>query len=284
MTMNPLTFSDHNRDVMGLTYVYPVLSRRAEGISIGINLTPNNACNWACVYCQVPNLVRGSAPPLNAKQLENELTKMLHEVMHGSFMEEYAPPEYRRLNDIAFSGNGEPTSSKEFPIAMNIVHQALEQFGLMHQIKVVLITNGSHIQDPKLHESLIQLNNMDGEIWFKIDRATPEGIWSVNQVHLQPETILERLAIATNLCKTYIQTCMTQWNGADPSEEEIAHYLDFLKKVQKRHIPIQGIWLYSLARPSLQPDQEHLSSVSSQWLDHLAHRIQLQGFSVRVTP
>lgn len=281
---DPLTFSDHNRDVMGLTYVYPVLSRRAGGISIGINLTPNNACNWACVYCQVPNLVRGSAPPLKTKQLESELTKMLHEVVHGSFMEEYAPPEYRRLNDIAFSGNGEPTSSKEFPIAINIVHNALEQFGLMHQIKVILITNGSHIQDPKLHQSLIQLSNMDGEIWFKIDRATPEGIWSINQINLQPETVLKRLAIASSLCKTHIQTCMTQWDEKDPSDEEIKQYLDFLAKVQKSQIPIQGIWLYSLARPSLQPSQKHLSPVSSQWLNHLAWRIQQQGFLVTVTP
>ena len=48
----PLTVDDHRRDSAGMRYVYPVLSRRARGVSIGINLNPNNACNWRCVYCQ----------------------------------------------------------------------------------------------------------------------------------------------------------------------------------------------------------------------------------------
>ena len=52
---------DHSRDAAGLKYVYPVVSRRAEGVSVGINLNPNNACNWRCVYCQVPDLVLGAA-------------------------------------------------------------------------------------------------------------------------------------------------------------------------------------------------------------------------------
>jgi hypothetical protein len=47
-----LTFSDHNRDVSHLRYIYPVVSRRAKGVSIGINLNINNACNWRCIYAQ----------------------------------------------------------------------------------------------------------------------------------------------------------------------------------------------------------------------------------------
>ena len=60
--MPRLTVTDHSRDSAGMTYVYPVVSRRAGGVSVGINLNPNNACNWACVYCQVPDLARGTAP------------------------------------------------------------------------------------------------------------------------------------------------------------------------------------------------------------------------------
>lgn len=59
-----LTVSDHNRDISGMKYIYPVVSRRAGGISIGINLNINNACNWRCMYCQVPDLVRGTPPPI----------------------------------------------------------------------------------------------------------------------------------------------------------------------------------------------------------------------------
>ncbi|MGI9142282.1 MAG: hypothetical protein ACR2IJ_03730, partial [Fluviibacter sp.] len=68
-----LTFNDHDPDFLNLTYVYPVLSRRMQGISIGINLNTNNACNWACAYCQVPGLHRGDAPEVNLPLLEAEL-------------------------------------------------------------------------------------------------------------------------------------------------------------------------------------------------------------------
>ncbi len=60
-----LSTTDHSRDGAGLSYVYPVVSRRAGGVSVGINLNTNNACNWRCIYCQVPDLVRGAAPPVD---------------------------------------------------------------------------------------------------------------------------------------------------------------------------------------------------------------------------
>ena len=70
-----------------MTYVYPVVSRRAGGVSIGINLNPNNACNWRCIYCQVPELKRGSAPTIDLVKLEAELKAFLHEIVYGDFMQ-----------------------------------------------------------------------------------------------------------------------------------------------------------------------------------------------------
>ncbi|MGL4996684.1 MAG: radical SAM protein, partial [Deefgea sp.] len=104
--ITPLRVDDHSRDVAGLTYVYPVVSRRAGGVSLGINLNPNNACNWRCVYCQVPDLQRGPAPDTLVEQLEQELDLMLNDIVHGDFMLRAVPEGARRLNDIAFSGNG----------------------------------------------------------------------------------------------------------------------------------------------------------------------------------
>ena len=82
-TVATLKVSDHDRDLAGLTYVYPVLSRRAGGVSIGINLNPNNACNWHCAYCQVPDLVRGRAPAIDLARLEAELRGFLADLIHG---------------------------------------------------------------------------------------------------------------------------------------------------------------------------------------------------------
>ena len=113
MTETRLSFTDHNRPFFGLETVYPVVSRRAGGVSVGINLNQNNACNWACEYCQVPGLVRGKAAPTDLNQLERELNFLLDAVTQETFLETYVPVELRHLKDIAFSGNGEPTSSDQ---------------------------------------------------------------------------------------------------------------------------------------------------------------------------
>jgi wyosine [tRNA(Phe)-imidazoG37] synthetase (radical SAM superfamily) len=95
--------------VSGLTYIYPVVSRRAGGVSIGINLNVNNACNWRCVYCQVPNLKRGTPDKIDLALLEQELRGFLNQLLHGDFMERYVAEGDRHLKDIAFSGI--PTSN-----------------------------------------------------------------------------------------------------------------------------------------------------------------------------
>ena len=61
-SLNPL-FTSHPREFEENRYVYAVLSRRAGGVSIGVNLNPDKRCNFRCVYCQVPNLSRGTPPP-----------------------------------------------------------------------------------------------------------------------------------------------------------------------------------------------------------------------------
>ena len=152
-----LTTVDHRRDSAGLVYVYPVISRRAGGVSIGINLNPNNACNWACVYCQVENLTRGGPPAIDLDRLEKELSGFLEEALHGDFMQRQVPPEARRLMDVAFSGNGEPTSTPEFADAVACVDAVLERFGQKGKLMVRLITNGSLMHRPAVQSGRVRL-------------------------------------------------------------------------------------------------------------------------------
>ncbi|GHV16314.1 hypothetical protein AGMMS49938_16200 [Fibrobacterales bacterium] len=46
-------WADHSRTFSDFRFVYPVISRRAKGLSIGVNCTPNKTCNFNCIYCQV---------------------------------------------------------------------------------------------------------------------------------------------------------------------------------------------------------------------------------------
>lgn len=276
-----LTTTDHNRDIVGMRYIYPVISRRAGGVSIGINLNVNNACNWRCIYCNVPNLTRGSPPPIELDVLEQELRAFLNDVLHGDFMQRHVHEADRQLKDIAFSGNGEPTSAKEFPQVLVLVEEILRDFGLFGSLKVRLITNGSLMDKPQILESMRHLAKCNGEVWFKVDAGSKEGIARINDVTLNPQSHIQRLENCAKACPTFIQTCMFALDGAPPSEEDILAYLALIGQVKN---VIQGVYLYGLARLSLQPEASRLSRLSPEWLEAMGHRISQLGITVHVSP
>ncbi|MGE5319833.1 MAG: radical SAM protein [Hyphomicrobiaceae bacterium] len=279
-----LTPSNHDRDSAGMTYVYPVVSRRAGGVSVGVNLNPNNACNWACMYCQVPDLTRGAAPDIDLAQLETELRVQLGAILHGDFMQTRVPEGARRLNDIALSGNGEPTSARAFPQIIELIGRVMADFDLVGKIKLVLITNGSLADRPRVQDGLRKMAALNGEVWFKLDSATASGMRTINQTRIAPDKQFERLGVAARLCPTWLQTCVFALDGAPPSEVEQAAYLAAVRRILQQHIPVQGVLLYGLARPSMQPQASRLSALPAAWLDAFADKIRDAGLPVKVSP
>lgn len=265
-----LSIHDHSRELSGLKYIYSVISRRAGGLSIGINLNVNNACNWQCIYCEIPNLTRGSPPPIELDVLENELRLFLHDIIHGDYMQKNVAIEDRHLKDIAFSGNGEPTSAAEFPQVILIVKKILQEFDLLQKIKIRLITNGSLMHEPSVLKSIEMLEKINGEVWFKVDAATEETIKTINQVNLKPNQILERLLNTANICPTFVQTCIFMINGKSPDDKDINAYVELINKAKKI---IKGVHLYGLARPSLQPRARDLGRISEQVLKNIAKKL-----------
>lgn len=279
-SQNFLTVSDHNRDVSGMKYVYPVVSRRAGGVSIGINLNINNACNWRCIYCQVPNLIRGTPSPVELDVLEKELRGFLTNVLYGDFMERYVAEADRYLKDIAFSGNGEPTSAKEFPQVVLLLEKILRDFNLLDTLKIRLITNGSLTDKQAILASIRHLAKCNGEVWFKLDAGTKEGVMRTNDISINPQTHIQRLKNCAEACPTFIQTCMFALNGQLPTEPEISAYLALVSEVKD---VVQGVHLYGLARPSFQAEADRLSRLSPERLETIAQRIRLLGLTVHVS-
>lgn len=279
-----LTTTDHRRDRAGLTYVYPVVSRRAGGVSVGVNLNPNRACNWRCVYCQVPGLTRGTAPPIDLAVLERELAGFVGDVVHGDWLARHVPPEARRFHDIAMSGDGEPTSAREFDRVVEVIGRVRAAVPVPAGVATVLITNGSLMQRPEVQAGLRRLAALEGRVWFKVDRATEAGIRAVNDVALAPEVVRRHLAIAARLCPTWVQTCMFALDGAPPDEGEVAAYVEFLRAALAGGVPLRGVFLYGLARQPMQPEAPRLSKVSDEWLEALAARVRALGLDVVVTP
>lgn len=276
-----LSINDHSRDSAGLTYVYPVVSRRAGGVSVGINLNPNNACNWACMYCQVPGLTRGAPPPVDLALLEQELRGFLHEAVAGDYLSRHAPPEARRLVDVAFSGNGEPTSEARFDESVACVERVLESFGLLKALKIRLITNGSLMHRPAVRQGIACIGRLDGEVWFKIDRATSAGVQQVNGVPFSLERTRDALIQCAELAPTWVQTCWFALDGQVADETEQRAYLDLIDGVKDK---IKGVLLYGLARPSLQPEAERLSPLAPEIFQAFSDRLVALGVKVIATP
>lgn len=278
-----LSITRHDRDVAGLTYVYPVVSRRAGGVSIGINLNPNNACNWRCLYCQVPDLKRGGAPDIDLVLLEHELRAFIEYVMNGDFMATQVPPEARRLNDIALSGNGEPTSASCFHEVIQLIGRVMRDFDLLGKIKVVLITNGSLMNRTLVREGLANMRALGGEVWFKVDRGTAAQMSLINQVNAMPERVLRHLRQAALSCPTWVQTCMFKLDGLPPDDQEIEAYLALLRQARDGGVALGGVLLYGIARQSTQPEAARLSPCDADWMQMLADKIAELGLQVKLS-
>lgn len=276
-----LAIDDHRRDRAGMTYVYPVLSRRAGGISVGINLNPNNACNWRCIYCQVPNLSRGGPPPIDLAQLERELRELLIGIRNGDWTAGFAATECPSLVDVAFSGNGEPTSAREFREAVALARRVVEECRFAKPPRLRLITNGSLVDRRMTQQGIALLGEAKGEVWFKVDVAGP-AMRVINGVALTSASVIRRLRRCGELCSTWVQTCAFRLGDEILLQRCLPAYLDILRQSRDR---LAGVYLYGLARPSMQPEASRLSRLSDDEIAALAAHIEAEsGLTVIVSP
>jgi len=260
-------------------YIYPVWSRRAQGISIGINLHPNHCCNWHCVYCQVPGLQRGPSPAIDVPGLQQELKDCLHWLS-----QQIHPTLTLRdcVQDIAFAGDGEPTTSPQFPEILAMVAHLLQQRSADDRPAYVrLITNGSQLQHAHVQHALKQLHALGGEVWFKLDAGNDAEMLAINDTRLPLSLHLQRLQACCALCNTWVQTAVVsrKVNNEITTTPSLAGYLQALLPFKQQ---LEGILLYGIARPSQQDSQGCLQATSSAILEKLAETLRTQGFCVRM--
>src|SRR4051812_11850076 len=164
MPILPL-FTQHSRSWQTNRYVYPVISRRSRGLSIGVNLNPDKACNFDCVYCSVDRTVPGAEREVDLEVLRRELGALLDLAASGALFADgplsATPEPLRRLNDVAFSGDGEPTAFARFGEAARIAAEEIERRALA--CKIVVITNATLLQRGEVAQALDFLAAHRGE-------------------------------------------------------------------------------------------------------------------------
>jgi len=253
-----------------------VIARRAKGVSLGVNLNPDRVCNFDCVYCEVDRVNTAKRRDVDLDQLESEMAILLDLVASGELFTgspfDSARPADRRLNDIAFSGDGEPTTAREFPECVARLARLKDARGLQ-DVKLVLITDSSRLQSPSVMVGLETLMAHQGEIWAKLDAGTEAYYREINRSRVPFSRILENLSSTARRWPITIQTLLLEWNGCPPSEGELEAYLACLRTIIDHGGLLQGIQLYTVARPTPEAAARPLKAAV---LDALAERVRAQ--------
>ncbi len=265
---------DHSRLFHQNRYVYPVVSRRSGGISVGINLNPDKVCNFDCIYCQVDRRSEAETNFVGTEQLLAELDEVIELVTSGRLWDDEkfgaTPQAFRRFNDIAFSGDGEPTTFRNFDLIVNEVAQRKMNAGL-DQVKMVLITNASMFHRPACQRGLAVLMAHQGEIWAKLDAGTEEYYHLIERTRIPLARILENILDVSLRWPVVIQALFMNVAGVPPTEAEISAWLGRLKDILSAGGQISLVQVYTVARP---PAEAIVTPLSDAEVDHIVKRVQ----------
>jgi len=266
---------DHRRQWRKCLYVYPVISRRAKGLSIGVNLNPDKQCNFSCLYCQIDRRTRRGLEEVDLGLLREELRQALTAASGELWAEPgfaATPPELRRVNDIAFSGDGEPTCLPNFDEAVAVAAEVKRQLG-RDDAKIVVITNASQFDQPQFKRALPILDANNGEIWAKLDAGTEEYFQRVNrpQPNVRLQRIVDNIASVCRDRPVVVQTLFFRINGAAPPPTELDAYCARLREILASGGKIKLIQVHTIAR---RPTEPCASTIPNDELDAIANRIR----------
>jgi wyosine [tRNA(Phe)-imidazoG37] synthetase (radical SAM superfamily) len=274
MKTTVLTIHDHRRELEQNRYVYAVFSRRSGGVSIGINLNPDKVCNFDCIYCQVDRTTPGKYRRVDLRILEQELQELLAKAKSGRLFEHPPfsgiPGPLREVRDIAFSGDGEPTTYPRFKEVVELAIRAKEEAGLGH-LKIVIITNATMFHRPKVKDTLSLLDRHNGEIWAKLDAGTEEYYRLVDVTTISLQRVLDNILEAARLRPIVVQSLFMRVRGAPPDEKEIAAYCDRLREIVAKGGKINLVQVYTVARPPAQP---YVTPLSNEEVDAIAEQVR----------
>jgi wyosine [tRNA(Phe)-imidazoG37] synthetase (radical SAM superfamily) len=267
-------FQSHPRSFEANRYVYPVLSRRAGGISIGINLNPDKICNFDCIYCQVDRSQPLARETIDVARLRDELAEMLALVTSGRIYEHAkfrdTPDTLRRLNDIALSGDGEPTTCPELEQVLEICAELRRQQRL-DTLKIVLITNATMFDRPRVARALAILDANHGEIWAKLDAGSEPYYREVDRSGIPLRRILQNLTEAARLRPIVIQSLFMRIHGQPPAESEQEAYCDRLAEILAAGGQIRLVQVHTIAR---RPAESWVAALADAEVDALADRVR----------
>jgi wyosine [tRNA(Phe)-imidazoG37] synthetase (radical SAM superfamily) len=248
------------RDFLDNRFVYVVVSARARGLSVGVNMNPDKHCNFQCVYCEVHRTDPPRELRLDVEAMAAELKKTLTLVREGRLRERpwyhALPDELLQLRHVTLSGDGEPTLAPGFGETVQaVVH--VRALGGLPFFKLVLLTNATGLDQPQVQQGLKFFTKSD-EIWAKLDGGTQAYLNKVDQMNGSLEKVLANILILAQKRPVIIQSLFPAINGEEPPLEEIEQYAQRLKELKAQGAQIPLVQIYSATRPTPNSGCGHL--------------------------
>jgi wyosine [tRNA(Phe)-imidazoG37] synthetase (radical SAM superfamily) len=271
-----LDFEDHRRDLASNRYVYAVVSRRARGLSIGVNLNPDKVCNFDCPYCQVDRTTPGASPRIDVAVLTSELSELLARVRGDLWADppfDSVDPALRRVADIAFAGDGEPTTPPEFPAAARAARETRDR--LAPGVPLRLLTNATLFHKPKVHAGLAAFD----ELWCKLDAGSERYFQLVDGTRLPFRRILDNLLLVARERPIVIQAMLLAIDGRGPDAAEIAAWVGRMREVVEGGGRIDHVQVYTVAR---KPADPRFGPLEPARLDEIAAAARAVGLEAAV--
>ena len=245
----------------------PIHSRRL-GMSLGINLMPNDGkiCSFDCLYCEAGFNAQG--PGKDGVPSRDTVKKQLKR----KFEEMKAAGQ--TLDVITFSGNGEPTLHPEFKKVVEDVMRLRTQY--FPEAKVSVLSNSTMAGKPDVFAALQKVDNNI----LKLDSALPHTFRIINRPvspNCLPEGVIADLKRFNGQC--IVQTIMIrgEFDGQrfdNTTDADLDALLDAYRQIQPREV-----MLYSIDRKT---PAENLEKVSKEELERIANRFRKEGIKVQV--
>jgi len=261
MALNITPTTNHREREKGII-VYPVYSRRSEGLSIGINLfSERKTCQFDCPYCEVFPFTGNSG--FSLKQMEDDLRDAVSAAQNQKIP----------IKDICFSGNGEPTLSPAFPDALKLAESIRKE--LAPSAMLVVITNGAGLLQPQIFSLLKEtaVNSPATDIWLKLDAGTPYWYQKMNRSSVTYEKLTEKIKEFALSAPVTIQTMLCAIDGERPPDNEVQTWESLVCELaetaaNRTGSSIRKVQLYGKARAA--PEDPLASALPAEYLEERA--------------
>ena len=277
MALETPLFADHSRRWQDNRYVYPVISRRSRGLSVGVNLNPDGACNFDCAYCCVDRTIARPGREVDLEVMRQELVQVLDLAVSGALWQQVpfdtTPEHLRRLNDVAFSGDGEPTSFLAFGAACQVTVELLQWLDV--PARIVVITNATLLHQERVQHAVAILGER-GEVWAKLDAGTEKMYRLLDRSDVPFSRILANLLDAARRRPLVIQTLFARCHGLAPDAAEIAAYVGRLQDIRTGGGTIDRVQIYTTARGTT---ESWVKPLAAPEVDAIVAQVRAAGFS-----